>query len=135
MAVTSDKPIGYWVKQLDTLINDRFAQVIDNLGLTRRDWQLLNLLAVRPNTRDGLERALAPFTADGGTPTAVTKLIDMGHVTERLGELALTEAGRLAHAELTDAVERLRDRTGQDIDDDDYRVTLATLAKMCANLA
>jgi len=134
MTDSSPKPVGYWAKQLDRLITDRFDRLITDVGITRRDWQILNLLAVRPNTRDGIERELAPFAHDGQTPIALTRLIDNGRVASTSGGLTLTESGRRAHSELTDRVGRIRDRTVHGIDDDRYRVTVATLAQMCANL-
>ena len=42
--INIDRPIGYWLKKLDRLIDNHFDLQLSNAGLTRRQWQLLNLL-------------------------------------------------------------------------------------------
>jgi hypothetical protein len=38
------RPIGYWLKHLDRLIEDTFERTLSMEGLTRRHWQVLNTL-------------------------------------------------------------------------------------------
>ena len=40
----SARPIGYWLKKLDRLIDEQFERQLSEAGLSRRQWQLLNLL-------------------------------------------------------------------------------------------
>ena len=39
-----DKPIGFWLKELDRLIDKHFEMQLSDAGLSRRQWQLLNCL-------------------------------------------------------------------------------------------
>jgi hypothetical protein len=55
------RPIGYWLKHLDRLIDQAFERALDADGLTRRHWQVLNTLAAGPSTNAALTAALQPF--------------------------------------------------------------------------
>src|SRR5215468_7734256 len=94
------RPIGYWLKHLDRLIEDTFDRALADGNLSRRHWQVLNALAAAPATSAGLAAALAPFT--GGDPAALAPVIDdltrRGWVTaDAAGRAALTGDGAAAH--------------------------------------
>ena len=44
------RPIGFWLKLVDRLIDEGFDAVLGDAGLTRRHWQVLNLLQAEPAT-------------------------------------------------------------------------------------
>ena len=44
--INTERPIGYWLKKLDRLIDKHFELQLSNAGLARRQWQLLNLLKI-----------------------------------------------------------------------------------------
>ena len=48
------KPIGYWLKELDQLIEGTLDRALADEGVTRRDWQLLN--ALEPGTGTARDR-------------------------------------------------------------------------------
>lgn len=59
------RPIGYWLKELDRLINERFDEDLAAGELSRRHWQMLHSLAegrvrqarsVMPSRRSGRMR-------------------------------------------------------------------------------
>ena len=58
------RPIGYWLKHLDRLIEGNFERTLASEGLTRRHWQALNTLRTRPSTRAEIAAALAPFLGE-----------------------------------------------------------------------
>src|SRR5215813_2415405 len=60
----SHRPIGYWLKHLDRLIEDTFSRALAEQGLTRRHWQVLNTLAREPAGPAELTKALDPFLHD-----------------------------------------------------------------------
>jgi hypothetical protein len=62
--VEDRRPIGYWLKHLDRLIEDNFDRLLASEGLTRRHWQLLNTLHRGPSTHEELAEAVAPFVTD-----------------------------------------------------------------------
>ena len=39
-----DRPLGYWLKQVDRLLDDAFDRVLRDEGVTRRHWHVLNVL-------------------------------------------------------------------------------------------
>jgi hypothetical protein len=44
------RPIGYWLKHLDSMIEGTFERTLASEGLTRRHWQVLNTLHTQPST-------------------------------------------------------------------------------------
>ena len=51
LRMTGDgRPIGYWLKHLDRLIEATFDRTLADVGLGRRHWQTLNTLAGGPAT-------------------------------------------------------------------------------------
>jgi len=131
-----ERPIGYWLKHVDTLLESTFRRTLDDHGLDRRTWQVLNVLSREASTPAGLEAALAPFLVEdpGAVDTAVADLLRRGWA-ERDGELVvLTPAGRAAHADVAAQVHRIRQRAVQGIGADEYRTVITTLQRMAANL-
>jgi hypothetical protein len=59
-----ERPIGYWLKNLDRLIDARFERQLGDAGLSRREWQLLNLLEDGPRSVPELHTELEPFLQD-----------------------------------------------------------------------
>jgi DNA-binding MarR family transcriptional regulator len=97
------RPIGYWLKHLDNLLESHFEATLADLGVTRRQWQVLNMLADGGRDRAALTGALAPFWTDKGP--SLDDVLDRLAAREWVltgadDALALTEAGRAAHAEM-----------------------------------
>jgi DNA-binding MarR family transcriptional regulator len=131
------RPIGYWVKELDRLIEETLERALAGEGLTRRHWQVLNTLAPGGLERRQVDEALAPFlAAHGATLTPVLdELTGRGWVATAGDELVLTDAGREALATLGETVAAARARTTDGITEQEYASTVAVLERMCANLA
>ncbi|MFI9814402.1 MarR family transcriptional regulator [Saccharothrix variisporea] len=108
------KPIGYYLKHLDTLINQSFDRALSDTDLTRRHWQLLN------EARNGTlpDDPLVP------------DLVNRGWVAEG----TLTPAGEAAFAATQTRVDTVRTALMGDLTVEEYTATVATLAKMAANL-
>lgn len=51
--MTAPRPLGYWVRTVDQLIEEQFQVAAEESGLTRREWQMLNRLRIGavPRTR------------------------------------------------------------------------------------
>ncbi len=58
------RPIGYWLKHLDRLIERSFESTLASEPLTRRHWQVLNTSHARPSTHAEIASALAPVLGD-----------------------------------------------------------------------
>jgi|HigsolmetaAR206D_1030411.scaffolds.fasta_scaffold01133_10 hypothetical protein len=147
----SPRPIGYWIKLLDRLIDEEFDRTIGEAGLGRRHWQVLNVLDSGPTTAVALREALAPFLASpGGTddrpggdthgPGAdlepvLADLRTRGWLrVDADGRLARTEHGGRAFEDLRARVHATRAKVTAGVTPESYRTTVDTLARMCANL-
>jgi hypothetical protein len=134
-AMSAPRPIGFWVKTVDQLIDAHFEMGAADAGVTRRQWQILSLLAERGGASRGeVATALAPFLAAGETIDAhVTGLSTL--VAGRGDDLELTGAGRERLDQVrTRSVQQLRDRVAAGLTREDYDTTLRTLERIARNL-
>ncbi|TMR23208.1 MarR family transcriptional regulator [Nonomuraea turkmeniaca] len=114
-----EKHIGYWVKNLDTVLE---SAMDDALQMSRREWQVLNTAAHGAQPDE-----LAPFT---GVEEAVAQLTARGW----LADGRITEAGRAAHVEIAERVGRFRRQAGAGVTPEEYRTTVDVLRRMADNL-
>lgn len=136
------RPIGFWLKLVDRLIDDQFASTLEEHGVTRRQWQLLNVLSRESSTAAQLDAAVAPFLAsmppEVGEPESsvehLTELIDSGWVDATPTGYELTERGRNAFDRLADVVAVGRSRMTEGLSAEQYDETLAALERMARNL-
>jgi hypothetical protein len=124
-----NKPIGWWIKEVDRLLEGSFEQVLAADGVSRRQWQALNA------ARNGewIEGALSPFLA--GDPAELAAAT--GSLTARgwLGDAGrLTPAGATALAALGEKVQAERRRITNGIVDSEYLQTVDVLRRMALNL-
>jgi DNA-binding MarR family transcriptional regulator len=137
MKTGSDRPIGYWLKHLDRLIEDTFRQALAGQGLTRRHWQVLNTTSRGPASPAELAEALDPFLRDdpAGQASAVADLIDRGWVnSDHDGRLCLTPHGRAAHQTTQQQVQQTRRLMLRGISAGEYAAVIDILTRMAANL-
>jgi DNA-binding MarR family transcriptional regulator len=138
-----DRPIGYWLKLVDRLIDESFDGVFQHSGLTRRHWQVLNTIRDGVSEETSVDGVLSPFTGAapvaGHGASAVTAEIDdlvrRGWVArDGAGSLSVTVAGNHAYHDLLDAVSVSRERVADGISRAEYAQTVATLERMARNL-
>lgn len=132
------RPIGFWLKLLDELINDQFARMLEEHGVTRRQWQMMGLLSSDRATRVELEQALEVFLV-GTEPDSLidqlTELLDSGWVASVATDtFALTEQGRTSFARLGTVVARNRETLARGVSSEEYTQTLEVLERMARNL-
>lgn len=130
--MTDHRPLGYWLKHLDTLIETRFEHTLADHGLTRRHWQVFNTIATAPTTQAGLDHALAPFQPN--VRTEVDDLAAKGWATRDGDLVATTEAGRTVFTDVSARIHAQRRRITEGIPDEEYLRTVETLRHMAANL-
>jgi DNA-binding MarR family transcriptional regulator len=131
------RPIGYWLKHLDRLIEDTFSRTLAGEGLTRRHWQVLNTLADGPASPAELTTALEPFLRGdpAGQAQTVDDLLRRGWASrDQDGQLCLTPGGRTAHQAIKDRVRQARGLVLRGVSADEYATVISTLARMAANL-
>lgn len=124
-----NKPIGWWLKEVDVLLEASFERLLAADGITRRQWQALNAAA----GPDPIATVLAPFLT--GDPAELAALTDP--LTERgwLSGDRLTADGEAALRTLTTKVQEQRRRITNGVSDEDYLTTVAVLRRMARNLA
>lgn len=135
--MSAPRPIGFWLKLVDRLIDEQFASTLDEHGVTRRQWQLLNVLTKEPATVELLDAAVAPFlSSEEGETSAehLAELIDSGWVALASESYELTERGRAALDRLSDVVAAQRTLVTEGLTQEQYDETLAVLEKMARNL-
>lgn len=135
------RPIGYWVKVVDKLIDAQFAETLEDHGITRHQWQIMNILARGETTVEKLDVALAPFlapaTEDSPAESSVehlTELIDSAWVDATPIGYELTERGQVAFHRLEEVVANQRTLISQGITPEQYQQTIAVLEQMARNL-
>lgn len=130
------KPIGYWLKHLDRLVDESFERALADEGITRRHWQAMNVLDSAPREEEGLRGALSPFLTAGAITIdeVVADLLRLGWIARGEGDYALTASGQEAFARLGERVQEVRDRLMDGLTPEDYSATVRVLGRMAANL-
>jgi DNA-binding MarR family transcriptional regulator len=134
---TDRRPIGFWLKLVDRLLDEGFDRLLGDQGLTRRHWQTLTALQDGPTTVEELDTRLAPFLDDQepSTRPVLDDLAARGWVAWAAdGRAAPTEAGAAAQADLLAQVSAHRRRVTEGVTADEYRTTVAVLRRIAANL-
>lgn len=126
------RPIGYWLKEVDRLIEESFAVLFRGDGLTRRHWQALNTIAGGPATAAGVDVALSPF--EPTVAPVVDDLVARGWVARNSEVLTLTGAGRVAHESMSERVKHNRSALTEGITDAEYASVINILERMAGNL-
>ena len=139
--MTDQRPIGFWLKLVDRLIDEQFASTLDEHGVTRRQWQLLSVLSRGTATVEEMDVAIAPFlsadpagAANESSAEHLSELIESGWVAATASGYETTERGQAAYGRLAEVVGQNRARVAKDIDEGDYATTLKVLEHMAWNL-
>jgi hypothetical protein len=135
------RPIGFWLKLVDRLIDEQFAATLEEHGVTRRQWQLLNVLAQGPATVAQLDAAVAPFLApatEGATAESsvehLGELIESGWVDATPTSYELTPRGEAALERLGLVVAEQRTLSTRGVTEEEYLTTVSVLERVARNL-
>lgn len=130
------RPIGYWLKLVDGLISTQFDTTLEEHGVTRRQWQILNLLAEKPATPEELDAELGPFLEQAEETLAehLAELTESNWLDQDNGRYSLAELGRSSMRVLGDVVGQDRERIIEGIAPEDYETTVSALEAMAKNL-
>src|ERR1700712_2203162 len=134
--MADQRPIGYWLRLVDGLIDDQFSTTLDEHGVTRMQWQLLNVLSRGSASVEALDAAVAPFLVPGEETTLdhLTELIESAWVDATPSGYELTERGHGALDRLTNVVAGQRTDMSAGVSEDQYLTTITTLERMATNL-
>ncbi len=134
--IPTDRPLGYWVKHLDTLLEESLDRVLARSGMRRRHWQVLNVLRNGPQTRAQVAEAMLPFwVAASVTQTDVVDDLVRRGWAETDGDLyTLTADGEQAYSRVSLDVATLRAQVTDGFTAEEYAAVVEALARMAANL-
>ncbi|GAA1356297.1 hypothetical protein GCM10009636_25420 [Arthrobacter koreensis] len=134
---TQERPIGFWLKLLDQLVDEQFGASFEEHGVTRRQWQMMNLLTNGPASEKELSDQLKPFfpAVEAGTSgELIEELAESGWVAVSDGQYSLTDLGTRSLENLRGAVERIRDQLTVDVSEEEYAALVSVMQRMAANL-
>ncbi len=132
----AERPIGYWLKKLDHLIDGQFERQLGYAGLSRRQWQILNLLQGGARSMPELQAELEPFLLDAPDELgdAVTGLLSRGWADSQNAVISLTETGEAQFGLVTANIAELRQVLAAGISPAEYQATIDVLIRMVVNL-
>ena len=121
----AERPIGYWLKTLDRLIDGQFESRLGDAGLSRRQWQILNLLHDGARSMPELQDELEPFLQDAPDELddAVTGLLSRGWADSQNAVISLSETGEAQFGLVTANIAELRQDLAAGISPEEYRAT------------
>lgn len=136
MTATPQRPIGFWCKLVDRLIDETFDALLREEQLTRRHWQVLNVLSTQVASVVEINGQLTPFLGAGEDTVrpVLDELTDRGWVGWADGRPSLTPQGSEAHGALQRAVSAQRQRVAAGIGAEEYQATLDVLRRVAVNL-
>jgi hypothetical protein len=129
------RPIGWWVKRLDALLEEAVDAVVAGEGLTRRHWQVLHSLVEGPAEEPALQAALTDFCGPAEVTAVVADLAARAWVDRSTtGRLTLTDGGVVVHDRVARAVGRVRRHVADGLSRQEYERTVLVLSRMVENV-
>lgn len=129
-------PIGYWLKRADELLTIRIDDAQRANGLTRLEWQILNVIREqRATARAAVADILQPFGDEMAMNQALVALGQREWVVGSSEDrLELTQAGIDVYERALASQKVIRQRAVAGISEADYATTLAVLQRLVENL-
>jgi DNA-binding MarR family transcriptional regulator len=125
------KPLGYWLKHIDTQLEAKFLQVLSEEGLNRRQWQILNTIASGARSIGEIDEAGKPFLTEESFQPVVDSLAALGWVAG----YELTPAGRTAFDSVSAKVHAFRAKVISGVSEEEYVTLVRLLERVAANVA
>lgn len=131
-------PIGYWLKKADEVLTTRINEAQQANGLSRTEWQLLNVLhEVRLATREQLAAPLRPFADAAALGDAVLRLAQRGLIEgdgSGASQYQLTRLGTEIHEAALPLQKEVRQRAVHGISQSDYTTAVRVLQQLVKNV-
>lgn len=139
---SQDQMLSYWLRLVDSLITTQINESLEEHGLTRTQWQLMNALTTRPQSVDELGDALPiPSVTDPSDPEGpesveehLEELVESGWLVHEGGLYTLTSTGRASGERVAEVVEQLRGRATEGLQEGQYEAMITALRQMAGNL-
>jgi hypothetical protein len=124
------RPVGWWLKEADALLDAAFDAALLGTEVDRRGWQILTTLARQPMGRPALLAALASFDPPEVVERAIVETLSRGWVEASGDVLRLTSAGSQKQQTLHPHVARVRDMVSAALPQEDYAQLVGLLARL-----
>ena len=134
---TQERPIGFWLKLVDQLVDEQYGASFEEHGVTRRQWQMMNMLTSGPTSEKELSDKLRPFfpaVEPGTSKELIDELVESNWVAVQDGQYTLTELGSHSLENLRGAVERIREQVTAEVSEEEYEALVGVLQRMASNL-
>jgi DNA-binding MarR family transcriptional regulator len=128
------RPIGYWLKRADQLLTDRIDAAQRATGLTRLEWQLLNVIRKTTPTVEKAAEALRPFADPTTADAAIASLEARRALRRTAAGVALTAEGDALFVKALAVQTSVRERAMAGIAGDEYETTMRVLQRLVENL-
>ena len=130
------KPIGYWLNRTDRALTDHMNGMLEEFGLTRLAWQVLNVIQDTPEVTDVEVLSILAANADApALTTAIDTVLSADWATRPAPDrLALTSEGTHHLARVAERVEAFRKLSTTGISMDEYHTAVSVLERMTRNL-
>ncbi len=131
------RPLDFWLKLVDAMINLHYRDMLEEHGIVRRQWEMMRLLSRGNASEEELDAALAPFLPQDeveASAAALSELTDSGWLTRINGVYELTERGRTVHQRLDEVFSQMNRDLAEGISPGDYALVVSVLERMANNL-
>ncbi|MCH7230868.1 hypothetical protein L0U85_08395 [Glycomyces sp. L485] len=133
------KPIGYWLKHLDNLLELQFQASLEDLALNRRHWQVLNVLYGGARSAEELGQALSPFWDEDGPDLETILhgedgLSPRGWIRRSAILIGLSNDGYDAYQKVAARIEEARETILDGLSAEQYAETIRVLSVMASNI-
>lgn len=136
--MTGQRPLDFWLRLVDGLLNERVDSALEEHGVTRRQWAMINLLTSGAAGWADLDSALAPFLPPpdqtSSSQEELSELVESGWVSEQDSSYTLTDRGRLVHSRLEAAWARRNQELMRGISGADLANLIGLLERLARNL-
>jgi DNA-binding MarR family transcriptional regulator len=130
---SEQRPLVFWLELVHRMLDAQFETTLDEHGVTRRQWQLLNVLATEPSDllQAGDETA---YLDDVGELIESDWVHSDGGARPQGSVYSLTERGRGAFDRLSAVIAEQRTNDARGISPDDYLTSVSALRQLATNL-
>ncbi|MES9523707.1 MarR family winged helix-turn-helix transcriptional regulator [Streptomyces capoamus] len=133
------KPIGYWLNRTDKALTRSMNGMLEEFGLTRITWQVLNVVHDAPGTAGTADTDVLSTLAANADTATLTRAVDTaladGWVSRPApGLLTLTPGGRRRLTGVAARVDAFRELSTAGVSPEEYRTAVRVLERMSRNL-
>lgn len=129
------RPIGYWLKRADQLLTARIDEAQRENGLTRLEWQILNVIHDgRVVHSERVVESFRPFASAFDVIGTLDGLAGRHVVTSTDDAFSLTEVGAEIYERALAVQQDIRREAFDGVSQSDYDTTMRVIERVVANL-